>query len=118
MQFYNAFGAVACVLVQSIEVLRDDTLQTPYPLQFGKGVVRGVGFCTGHLPGEVTPCLPVELSGLRFTDEILVAHGWLLQPDGARAAKIRNARFGADASARQSDDALRLLHDFLGDLKL
>ena len=48
MQFYNAFGAVACVLVQSIEVLRDDTLQTPYPLQFGQGVVRGVGFCTAE----------------------------------------------------------------------
>ena len=80
--------------------------------------MRSVGFCTGHLPGEVAPCLPVELPGLRFTNEILVVHWWLLQPDGAGATKIRNARFGADASARQSDDALRLLHDFLGDLKL
>src|SRR5258708_4097645 len=50
----------------------------------------------------------------RLVDEVVVTDRRLAEPDGTRATKIGNARFGADACSRERDNAFGLLYQFGG----
>src|SRR5579859_1757504 len=110
MQFDDTLWLAARVLVQSVEILRDDAEQDAGAFQFNQRVMRRVRFGGCHLSRKDAARLPVLLARFRLRNKILVADRRLLPPDRAGAAKIWNARFGADASARQRHEAPRRLY--------
>src|SRR5712692_1669651 len=110
MQFDNVLRWVTGILVQPIEILRDNAQQHLPVLQFDQCSMGGIRSCSSHLGGEVAPRLPIPLASLGVVEKIMVANRWLPLPDRARAAKIGNARFCADACSSEGDNARGLLY--------
>ena len=94
--------------MQAIDVLRDKTDQLTLRIERLHEVVADVGFGALVLFPAVQPSLP-RLNARRFAVHIfLKSHRPVARPDAAGAAKIRNARFRADARAREDDDLAAL----------
>ncbi len=96
----------AGLLVKAVDVLGDQRVELPAPLEGDERAVPGVGL--GRPRRRVEPALPRELTDLGVGHVVLERRHLLglgvLGPDALRAAKIRDARLGGDAGAGERHD--------------
>ena len=98
----------AGVLVQPVDVLRDHRGRVAVVDQLGHGAVAAIGL------RRAQDRLHLEAPPPGFPPRLLRAHEvgeidrHLLGPDAARAAKVGDAGFGADAGAGEQHDAARI----------
>ena len=106
VQFYDLFIGYTGCLVQAVHILRDYTADLATFYQFSNCQVTAVGLGPGDGGIDIELASPgFSLHFLR-TDKLFEIYGLVLTPDAARAAKIRNPRFGADACAGTYNCAL------------
>src|ERR1700756_5142025 len=100
--------------MQAVDILRDDRGGLAMAGELAPGAVSAIGPCAAKriLHREApSPCLPPRFVRGEKIREIARGHS---RPDAARAAKIRNARLGADAGAGEYDRPA-LLFDHSGE---
>ena len=107
---------VAGLLVQSVDVLRDDGEQPIRPFEFDDRTVSAVRFCGER--GGVDPVLPGGPPHLRIVEVVLDVRGLLgrrvLRPQPVRTAEVRDPRVGRDPGAGEHDDASGSADDVAG----
>ena len=86
----------ACVLVEAVDVLRNDRSQLARGFQGGQGAVSGVGLCALKLAVGLLFHLPVLAARVSVCEKVLKEDGLVPAPDSARAAEIRNPALCAD----------------------
>ena len=89
-------------LMQTVDVLRDDAGDHPATLEFGHGVVPGVGTGAGELMPAQEPARPVPAPGDRVARERLERHrGALAQRRTARPSIVRDPTLRGDPRPRE-----------------
>jgi len=91
----------ARLIVQGVDVLRNQTTDAPGALQTGQRIVRHIRQCQAHMwPAEHRP-RPVASTRLRGREEFLVHHRLSTATHALVVAVIRYARRRADAGTGQ-----------------
>lgn len=108
VHFDDGVWRVACFLVQTVDVLRDQRVQSSGAFERRQRAMAGIRLrmeCRMH--ETLLPCEPADLGIRHVAMDVGKLFGlWILRPDALRTAKIRNAGFGGDAGTRERDDSL------------
>src|SRR5262249_57285353 len=97
-------GGNLAPLVEAIDVLRDQQMDTLRPAERGERLVRRIGAGSGdHLPG-LPLVAPVALAGCRAREKIRKRHRLVALPSPAGRAKVGNARGRGETGARENHD--------------
>ena len=93
-------------MVEPVDVLRDECVELPLPLQGGEGVVTGVRLGVVHgAVGAIGPGTdPVVAVGDVVLDGGGALGGGVLRPDAVGATEIGDPGLGRDAGAGQDGD--------------
>ena len=107
VQLQDPSGRVACLEVEAVDVLCDQTVELPQSLQLGNGEMTGVRLRVFHGIVHLGGHLPVVLPGSFINEKPLKLEilGIVSVPHSAGAPEIGYARFRAHARPDEDDHA-------------